>query len=86
MFLILLIKDLFYYLYLDNNEIYITTTPINNDLKIFNSKGEHIKSFGEIDDMRFSEVYYGINDIYILAGGHEMKVYNFETGKLFNHY
>ena len=36
--------------------------------------------------MRFSEVYYGINDIYILAGGHEMKVYNFEPGKLFNHY
>ena len=36
--------------------------------------------------MRFSEVYYGINDIYILAEGNEMKVYNFETGKLFNHY
>lgn len=36
--------------------------------------------------MRFSEVYYGINDIYILAEGNEMKVYNFETGKLCNHY
>lgn len=69
-----------------NNEMYITTTPINDDLKIFDSKGVHIRSFGEIDDMRFSEVYYSKNDIYILAGGHEMKVYNFETGKLFNHY
>ena len=35
-------------------EIYITTTPINDDLKRFNSKGEHIRSFGEIDEMRFS--------------------------------
>ena len=69
-----------------NNEMYITTTPIDDDLKVFNSKGTHIRSFGEIDSMRFSEVYYGINNIYILAGGHEMKVYNFETGKLFNHY
>ena len=36
--------------------------------------------------MRFSEVYYSFNNTYILAGGHEMKVYNFENGKLFNHY
>lgn len=37
--------------------------------------------------MRFSEVYYSFNnDIYILAAGHEMKVYNLESGKLFNHY
>ena len=69
-----------------NNEIYITTTPINDDLKIFDSKGIHLRSFGEIDDMRFSEVYYSKNDTYILAGGHEMKVYNFQNGKLFNHY
>ena len=69
-----------------NNEMYITTTPIDDVLKIFNSLGKHIRSFGEIDSMRFSEVYYSKNDIYILAGGHEMKVYNFVTGKLFNHY
>jgi hypothetical protein len=69
-----------------NNEMYITTTPINDDLKVFNSSGKHIRSFGEQDDMRFSEVYYSFNNTYILAGGNEMKVYNFENGKLFNHY
>jgi hypothetical protein len=69
-----------------NNEMYVTTTPINDDLKIFNSSGKHIRSFGEYDDMRFSEVYYSYNNTYVLAAGHEMKIYNFETGKLFNHY
>ncbi len=33
----------------------MTTTPINDDLKILNSKGKHIRSFGEIDYMRFSK-------------------------------